>query len=59
MSDDSQSDDTQNKAPKTLLEQGFGSPGWHFDNVIEVAKSLNHPEIDDVVKLATQISEVS
>jgi tetratricopeptide (TPR) repeat protein len=28
---------------KTMLEQGSSSPGWYLDNVIEVAKSLNHP----------------
>ncbi|MCJ8273607.1 MAG: hypothetical protein MJK04_29930 [Psychrosphaera sp.] len=44
---------------KTLLEQGVSSPGWYLDNVIEVAKSLNHPEIDDVVKFAAQINEES
>lgn len=43
---------------ESLLEEGIRSPGWHLDNVVEVAKSLNHPEIEEVKRLAAQISEV-
>nr|MDA8134497.1 tetratricopeptide repeat protein [Desulfobacteraceae bacterium] len=40
----------------TLLDNGITSPGWYLDDVIKVAERLNHPDIEDLSRLAERIS---
>ena len=41
-----------------LLEQGITSPNWYLDDIIKEAEKLNHPNINDLKKLAKQISGI-
>ncbi len=41
-----------------LLAKGIKLVGWYLDNVLEVAKELNHPDYDNLSKLAKQITDI-
>ncbi|OQY01971.1 MAG: hypothetical protein B6I26_03140 [Desulfobacteraceae bacterium 4572_130] len=41
-----------------LLKQGITSPNWYLDDVIKAGEKLNHPNINDLKKLAKQISSI-
>ena len=41
---------------EVLLNKGVKSIGWYLDDVLEVAKELNHPDYDNLCKLAKRLT---